>query len=61
MQNELKPRQHAAIILALTDREARKAALAAVPAQDRACVEFYVRDYFARKNKTALPSWRGMK
>ena len=56
-----RARQHAAHILTLPDRESRQAALAAVPAQDRACVEFYVRDYFARKNKTALPSWRGMK
>ncbi len=56
MQNELKPRQHAAHILALQNRESRQAALARVPEADRSGTEFYVRDAFARRSGRGLHS-----
>ncbi len=56
MQNELRARQHAAIILAIPDRESRQAALGRVPQADRAVVEFFVRDAFARRSGRGLQS-----
>lgn len=49
MTQTKRPRQYAAEIIALPTREARAAALAAVPAELREWVRELVVDYFARR------------
>jgi hypothetical protein len=48
-ENEKRPRQYAAEIIALPTKEDRAAALLRVPEEWRPWVEFYVRDAFMRR------------